>query len=507
MSRNIMEMEMTIIRKLGERPNAIRVLATGVAAASLLVWSGMATAAPVPESFSGLAKKVAPAVVNIASAHKSEHPRATIPELPFDLPPGSPLERFFRQFQDRMDQGERGDERTQPNLSIGLGSGFIIDPDGYVVTNNHVVDDASEVKVRLDDDSVYIAKIIGTDPQTDLALLKIDTNKPLPAVSFGDSSTAEVGDWVMAVGNPFGLGGTVTAGIISARGRNIESGPYDDFLQVDASINRGNSGGPLFDMDGNVIGVNTAIYSPTGGSVGIGFAIPSNIVENVITQIREHGKVERGWLGVHIQRMSPEIAQAVDLDTTRGAMVTQVMAGSPAEKAGLQQGDIILSFAGKPVDGPRQLAIIVSGEKVGREADVTIWREKREMELTVVTGQQPNQEQVATTSPDAMKNGSLHSSALKAELAALTPERRAEYRVPEDETGVLVLDVKDESIFEQGLRAGDVIKKVGDVPVNSPVEVDKLVKETTSRTENAAVLLLVSRQGNDLFLALKPGVA
>lgn len=505
LSRIMMEMTMTVIQKISERPNALRFLATGVAAASLLVWSGMAQAAPVPESFSGLARKVTPAVVNIASAHKPDSAQATNPALPFDLPPGSPFEKFFKQFQDRMGEGDGRGGNARPNLSVGLGSGFIIDPDGYVVTNNHVVDEASEVKVRLDDDTVFTARIIGTDPQTDLALLKIETEKPLPFVSFGDSARADVGDWVMAVGNPFGLGGTVTAGIVSARGRNIESGPYDDFLQVDASINKGNSGGPLFNMDGNVIGVNTAIYSPNGGSVGIGFAIPSNIVKTVIAQIRENGRVERGWLGVQIQQTTPEIAQAVGLDTARGAMVTQVVADSPAEKAGLKQGDVVLNFAGKPVDGPRKLALIVSGEAAGRETGVTIWRDNREVTLKVVPGLQPNQAQMA--SAPAAENGSHHSTALKAELAALTPQRRAEFRVSEDETGVLVLDVKDESIFEQGLRAGDVIKKVGDVAVSSPGDVDKLVRKTTTGSEKTAVLLLISRQGHDLFLALKPGVA
>ena len=262
-----------------ERPAGLRRLGAGIAAASfaasMVVWSGLASAAPAPESFADLAKKVSPAVVNIASTQEVEQSQGGMPGLPFDFPEGSPFEEFFKQFRHQFgDQGQRG---APPRQAMGLGSGFIIDPEGYVVTNNHVIDGASKVEVRLEDDSTYPAEIIGTDPQTDLALLKIDAGKPLPSLKLGDSDTAEVGDWVMAVGNPFGLGGTVTAGIVSARGRNIQAGPYDDFLQVDASINRGNSGGPLFDLEGDVIGVNTAIFSPNGGSVGIGFAIPSNI--------------------------------------------------------------------------------------------------------------------------------------------------------------------------------------------------------------------------------------
>ncbi len=486
------------------RPGALRAVGLGLAAGSLLVWSGLAHAATPPESFSGLAKKVTPAVVNIASAHEVTGSEDQTPDMPFNFPEGSPFEKFFKQFRDQSGKNEGG--KRQPHMATGLGSGFIIDPTGYVVTNNHVVDGGKDVTVRLDDDSVYPAKVVGTDRQTDLALLKIEAKRPLPTVQFGDSDKAEVGDWVMAVGNPFGLGGTVTAGIVSARGRNIDAGPYDDFLQIDASINQGNSGGPLFNMDGAVIGVNSAIYSPNGGSVGIGFAIPSNIVKSVIAQLKENGKVERGWLGVEIQKVTPEIAGAVGLKEAQGAMVTGVTPDSPAAQAGLKQGDVLLSFAGQKVGGPRELARAVAKEPAGSKTNLTVWRDRSEKTLPVITGHQPAQMEMAAAPPGVESDGSFHSTDLNADLASLTPERRAELGIGNDVNGVLVLDVKEGSVFEQGLRAGDVIKKVGQTSVASPQEVDTLVQKAKSSSEKS-VLMLVSRQGHDLFLGLKLGIA
>jgi serine protease Do len=483
------------------RPSVLRTFGLGMAAASMLVWSGVASAAQPPESFSGLAKKVSPAVVNIASTQELNQAEMQVPEFPFQFPEGSPFEKFFKQFQHQNQGGQ-----AQSPKAVGLGSGFVVDPAGYVVTNNHVVKGASDVTVRLDDNSVYPAKVVGTDPQTDLALLKIDAKRPLAALEFGDSDKAEVGDWVMAVGNPFGLGGTVTAGIISARGRNIDAGPYDDFLQIDAPINQGNSGGPLFNLDGQVIGVNTAIYSPSGGSVGIGFAIPSNMVKTVVAQLRETGKVERGWLGVMIQPVTNEIAGALGLDSSKGSIVARVTPDSPAAKGGVKQGDVILEFAGKPVADPRDLARQVAETQVGSRSDLVVWRDGAERTLTVTTGAQPAQEQMAAVQPEATPQGSLHSDALNADLAALTPERRAQYGIGQDVSGVLVLDVKAGSVFEQGLRSGDVIKRVGQTDVTAPGEVDSLVRKAQS-DDKKAVLLLVERQGHALFLGLKLGVA
>ncbi|SLN62600.1 DegQ family serine endoprotease [Oceanibacterium hippocampi] len=482
-----------------ERPaSGLRSLGIGIAAGTMLLWSGVASAAPAPDGFTALAKKVTPAVVNIASAHEVE--TGSTPEMPFQFPEGSPFEKFFRQFQDRMGPQGRGHEA--PRMAMGLGSGFIIDPSGYVVTNNHVIDGATEVKVRLDDDTSYPATIVGTDPLTDLALLKIDAGKPLPSVDFGDSDKAEVGSWVMAVGNPFGLGGTVTAGIVSARGRNIDAGPYDDFLQIDAAINKGNSGGPLFNMDGGVVGVNSAIYSPNGGSVGIGFAIPSNLVKTVVAQLKDGGQVERGWLGVQIQPVTPEIADAVGMEQPAGAMVTAVTEDSPAAKAGLKQGDVIVGYAGHRVSGPRELARVVAMQKVGSKTAVTIWRGDGEREIPVVTGRLTASADQPGQGAPVEPTGAYRSDALNAELASLTPERRKAYNIDEETTGVLVLDVEQGSAFEVGIREGDVIEEINQVAVSSPHEVDAIVEKAKTEKRNS-VLTLINRRGHNLFLGLK----
>ncbi|GAB4355144.1 MAG: DegQ family serine endoprotease [Kiloniellaceae bacterium] len=475
----------------------------GLAAASMMMWSGLAFAAPAPESFSELAKKVSPAVVNIASTQDIESAQGAMPGMPFNFPEGSPFEEFFKRFGEQFN--DNGRPAPSHRRATALGSGFIIDESGYVVTNNHVVDHASEVTIRLSDESVYPAKVVGTDPQTDLALLKIDADKPLPALTLGDSDTAEVGDWVMAVGNPFGLGGTVTAGIISARGRNIQAGPYDDFLQVDASINRGNSGGPLFNLDGEVIGVNTAIYSPNGGSVGIGFAIPSNMVKSVVAQLRENGTVERGWLGVQIQNVTPDLAEALGLDEAAGAIVAAVTPDSPAAAAGIKSGDVILSFAGKKIDDTRELARVVAQHPAESKADVRLWRSGEAQTVSVVTGRMPNSGQLADASGPT-PDGGYHSSALSAELAALTPELRARYGIGDDTQGVLVLDVKEGSVFLDSLRSGDVIRKVEGAEVTSPQQLERLVEQAKQQSKKA-VLMLISRNGQDLFMGLKLGVA
>jgi len=468
-----------------------RGLALGLAT-GLLLWGGLAQAAPVPESFSGLAKQVTPAVVNIASAHVVEAQQ----QMPFQAPPGSPFEDFFRQFQNP----------NQDETMTALGSGFIIDASGYIVTNNHVVENATEVTVRLGDDSVYPATVVGVDPQTDVALLKIEADRPLPMVPLGDSDKAEVGDWVMAVGNPFGLGGTVTAGIVSARGRDIDAGPYDDFLQIDASINHGNSGGPLFDMDGNVIGVNTAIYSPNGGSVGIGFAIPSNIVKSVVAELKEDGKVDRGYLGVMLQPVTPEIAAALGLEKAAGAIVADILPDGPAAKSELKKGDVILSFAGHDVADPRALARAVAAEKAGDEVAMSVWRNGERHELAVVPGEQPGREQASAEPQGSELDGSYHSAALDADLAGLTPQWREQLGLDSEVEGVVVVDVKAARPFEEGLRPGDVILQVGQSEVTKPAQVDSLIEAAKSEQQKA-VLLLVNRQGTDLYLGVQLGKA
>jgi serine protease Do len=477
-----------------------RAAAAAVAGVLTITLLAPVQAAEAPASFAPLAEKVTPAVVNISSRHEvaaSPAPR----DFPFNVPEGSPFEDFFRQFQ-----GPQGEGAPAPRQgATALGSGFIIDPSGYVVTNNHVVDDATGIDVTLTTGKTYPAKLIGTDKKTDLALLKIESDAPLPAVPFGDSDALKVGDWVMAVGNPFGLGGTVTAGILSARGRDLHSGPFDDFLQIDASINQGNSGGPTFSMAGEVIGINTAIASPNGGSVGIGFAVPSNLAKPVIAALREHGSVERGWLGVQIQQVTPEIAAAVGLDEPKGAIVSQVLPDSPAALAGLKQGDIILGFGGTAIDEMRDLPRVVAETEVGEKVDVGIWRDRQDQSIAVTIAKLEESDQVAANdaTPAPARPGAESVEPLGLDLAALTPELRQQLGIPETVDGVVVMDVAAEGpAAEQGLRPGDVIEQVGSEPVTTPAEVATLAKAARSENRNA-VLLLVNRRGDSMFVALK----
>ncbi len=444
-----------------------------------------------PESFANLVKAVQPAVVNIATTARAE--AAVIPE--FRFPEGSPFERYFRDF---FGHGFPGQPEMGPGPKArALGSGFIIDPDGYVVTNNHVIDRAEEITITVNGGDHYPAKIIGRDPKTDLAVLKIDADRPLPYVEFGDSDTAQVGDWVIAVGNPFGLGGSVSAGIISARGRDIQSGPFDDYLQIDAPINRGNSGGPLFDRDGKVIGINTAIFSPSGGNVGIGFAIPSTMAKTIVEQLKESGQVQRGFLGVQIQEVTEEIAQSLDLDEAKGALIASVEPNGPAEEAGLKTGDLILEFNGQKVDRLKDLPRLVAAAKAGEKAEVRVLRDGKERSVKVQVGRMPGDDMTAMKSPES-KNSD--QAKLGVTLAPLTAEYRQRLRLPDDAEGVVIVDVERGSpAAREGLRAGDVIKRVGNKKVATPEEVIEALKGQAKRK---AVLLLISRQGNDRFIAV-----
>jgi len=468
--------------------------------ALVLSFVGAAGAAEAPASFADLAAKVTPAVVNISSKHRLPQAGDDNGHTPFAVPEGSPLEEFFKHFN----------ERQRPNNGaeqVALGSGFIIDPSGYVVTNDHVVDDASEVSVTLTTGKSYTAKVIGTDKKTDLALVKIDSPTPLPAVAFGDSDAVRVGDWVMAVGNPFGLGGTVTSGIVSARGRDLNSGPFDDFLQLDASINQGNSGGPTFALNGDVIGINTAIFSPNGGSVGIGFAIPSNLAKPIIATLREKGSIERGWLGVQIQGVTPEIAAAVGLDKQQGAIVSDVMPDSPAAKAGLQRGDVILTFGGKPVDRLHDLPRLVAAAPVGSKAEVTLWRDHAQTSVTVQVAKLDDEKVAANDTGNGNDNAPAAPEAdtvdtLGLSLTSLTPDLRQQFGIPDTVDGVLVMSVDDGGpAAKRGLQPGDVIEQVGSAPVATPQEVAKAAKAAQAAKRNA-VLLLVNRQGDEIFVAV-----
>ena len=369
-----------------------------------------------------------------------------------------------------------------------------------MVTNNHVVEHADEIEVTLFDGSRHPAEVKGRDPKTDLALLEIDADESLPHVELGDSDHAKVGDWVVAVGNPFGLGGTVTAGIISARGRDIQSGPFDEFLQIDAPINRGNSGGPLFDSEGRVIGINTAIYSPSGGNVGIGFAIPSSMARDIIAELEANGSVARGWLGVQIQPVTEIVAESLGLKEQQGALVASVVPGSPADRAGVETGDVIVRMNGEDLDDFKDLPKLVAKAEAGSEATLEVRRQGKTRELEVEIGRMPGDEtEVALADGDAVPG----SARLGIHLAELTPEARQRYGISEESVGVLVAGVERGSpASKAGIRVGSVIQMVGQEPVRSPDEVVAKVKEAAGR-ERSAVLLLVEHRGEKRFVAVR----
>ncbi|PWC56501.1 DegQ family serine endoprotease [Azospirillum sp. TSO22-1] len=449
------------------------------------------------QSLAPLAERVSPAVVTISASHpaKGEGEGAAMRRLPF--PPGSPFEEFFRQFG-QPDQDQQDEDGPPARGATSLGSGFIIDGAGYVVTNNHVIDGGKDITVTLNDGSELPATLVGRDAKTDLALLKVKADKDLPHLAFGDSDGTRVGDWVVAIGNPFGLGGTVTAGVVSARGRNINAGPYDDFIQTDAAINRGNSGGPMFNMNGEVIGINTAIYSPSGGSVGIGFAIPSNIARHVVADLKAHGSVERGWLGVRIQPVTPDLAESLGLDKAHGALVAEVTPDSPAAKAGLRQGDVVTGFDGKPIDSARDLSRRVADTTAGSEATIDVLRKGKPTTLATRIEKQADEQRVAAADPG--QEPAAHPALQGLKLAALTPELRTQLGLERGTKGVVVLGVSKAGALP--VKPGDLIQAVGDEPVATPAELARKVAEA-GKEGRKAVLLLVNRQGTESFVALK----
>jgi serine protease Do len=534
-----------------KQPLRFATLAAGVALALATApvsasWAQADTPATSPiagalPSFSPLVKKVMPAVVNISANIKpgadvsddedqqddmdngggngggdddqdqgqpAPHagPQQGFPQSPFD----EMLRRFFEQQGRGGGQGQGQGQGQAPHAnehSVALGSGFIIDPTGYVVTNNHVVQNADKVTVIFQDGSEHAAKIIGRDTKTDLALLKIDAPKPLPFVNWGKSDNEQVGDWVLAVGNPFGLGGSVSPGFVSARGRDIHAGPYDDFLQIDASINRGNSGGPTFNLNGEVVGINTAIYSPNGGSVGIGFAIPSDLAKPVIDQLREHGKVDRGWLGVQIQQVTPQIAKSLGLPKDEGALVADVTAGGPAAQAGFQQGDVILSFNGHDISKVRDLPIVVAETPVGQVAKVHVWRKSGETDLSATVAQMPDNPQVAMNSQGGDNSGNpataQNSSAMGLHLAPLNSDWRQRLHIAKDVKGVVVTSVADNSpLADLGLQRGDVIESVNQKATTSPQDVASALTDAKNAKDNQNVLILLNRNGVNQYVAL-----
>jgi serine protease Do len=480
-------------------------------------------AKPAPDGFADLAAKLLPAVVNISSTQTlkagqdggddADTPsppgnrggggnRAT-PDIP-QFPPGSPFEQFFKDFLNRNRQGQ-GQQDALPRQQTSLGSGFIVDASGLVVTNHHVIDNADTITVTLQDGTNFKAEIVGQDAKTDLALLRIKSDKPLPAVKFGDSDKTRVGDWVVAIGNPFGLGGSVTAGILSARARDINSGPYDDFLQTDASINRGNSGGPMFNMDGDVIGINTAIYSPSGGSIGIGFAIPSDLAKPVLDQLRDYGHPRRGWLGVNIQNVNDEIAESLGLDKPKGALIASVHDGGPAQVAGIQPGDVVLMFDGKPINDMKELPRDVAETPIDKTVKVMVWRKRNEVDLDVKVGELKEDTQVASASPKQEKSQAAINTvkALGLSLANLTPELRERFGLADSVNGVVITDVDNGGpSADKGMKAGDVVVEVAQDDVKTTDQILSKVDEA-KKAGRKSVLLLVDRQGDLRFVAVK----
>jgi serine protease Do len=476
-------------------------LAIGVLAAPLSMPSP-AAARSAPESFADLAERLLPSVVNIQTTQTVQNrPERQGPDAP-QFPPGSPFEEFFREFFDRQQrQGQQG-QPQRPRRAQSLGSGFIIEytnGEGYVVTNNHVIDGADEVSVVLTDNTTLTAEVVGRDPRTDLALIRVKTDKRLAPVRFGNSDTARIGDWVVAIGNPFGLGGTVTAGIVSARGRDIRIGPYDDFIQTDAAINRGNSGGPLFNMAGEVVGINTAIFSPTGGSIGIGFSIPSNIATNVVAQLREFGRTRRGWLGVRIQQVTDEIAESVGLTGgARGALVAGVNEGGPADRARLQNGDIVLRFDGTEIREMRTLPRVVADTAIGKQVPVVVWRSGREQTLTATVGELPEETQQAAATPGPQDRGGrpVEVPGLGLRVSSITPELRERFTLSAEAKGVVVVEVAPNSpAAERGIRAGDVVVEVQQEAVATPAELQERIDRARQAGRRNVLMLIEGQQG------------
>jgi serine protease Do len=432
-----------------------------------------------PLSFSGLVKKAAPGVVNIVATKVIKAPIQE--QSPFE--PDDPFKDFFdRYFGNRMPREYR---------QGALGTGFIIDPEGFILTNNHVVEDTTELKVKLIDDREFTAEIVGRDPKTDVALIRIKADGPLTSLPLGNSDTLEVGDWVIAIGNPFGLGNTVTSGIVSAKYRQIGAGAYDNFIQTDASINPGNSGGPLLNMQGEVIGINSAIFSQTGGSVGIGFAIPISMVQELLPQLRQ-GKVRRSYLGVMIQDITPELKDTLNLGTDSGALVSDVASGGPAAKAGVQRGDVIVGFDGKPVRSSHDLPLIVAAAPIGKKATIEIMRAGKKRTLTAVTEEMSEEKQPSENQDEGVKLGLA--------LQALTPDIAKSYGLSRSQ-GLVITQVEQGSpAAEAGLQPGDILVEVDQQPV---LDVAAFKTILARHPKEGTLLLLVDRGGNTLFVTIK----
>lgn len=453
-----------------------------------------------PESVADLAEGLLSAVVNISTSQQVSGGEGGI-ELP-ELPEGSPFKDFFEEFFD-----QQGRQNGQPRRVQSLGSGFVIDAEGLIVTNNHVIADADEIAVNFTDGTKLVAEVVGRDAKTDIAVLRVNPDEPLNAVSFGDSDALRVGDWVMAIGNPFGLGGTVTVGIVSARNRNINSGPYDDFLQTDAAINRGNSGGPLFNNKGEVVGINTAIFSPSGGSVGIGFSVPSKLAGKVVQQLIDFGETRRGWLGVRIQEVNSEIAESLGLDKAVGALVAGVNPDGPAANSGLDAGDVIIKFDGQDIETMRDLPKIVANTGPDKVVDVVVLRDGKEIVFQVKIGRLETSVADATDNeePDSVEPEKQESIlALGMELSVMTDELRQQYNIKDDLEGVVVTNVdRNSSAADKGIVPGTVIVEVSQTDVKTPDDVLRRIDKLKKDGRPSALLLLATGTGELRFIAVR----
>src|SRR5450755_3740373 len=485
------------------------------------IWLGTASvliSAPVsaqaeargPDGIADVAEKVIDAVVNISTSQTVEAKgggaggdRGAMPQLP----PGSPFEEFFDDFfKNRRGPGgnSKGGE-LQPRKTNSLGSGFIVDTSGIVVTNNHVIADADEINVIMNDGTKIKAELVGVDKKTDLAVLKFKPAKPLIAVKFGDSDKLRLGEWVIAIGNPFSLGGTVTAGIVSARNRDINSGPYDSYIQTDAAINRGNSGGPLFNLDGEVIGVNTLIISPSGGSIGIGFAVPSKTVAGVVSQLQQFGELRRGWLGVRIQTVTDEIAESLNIKPARGALIAGVEEKGPAKPAGIEPGDVVIKFDDKDIKEPKDLSRVVADTAVGKEVDVVIIRKGAEETKKVTLGRLDDGDKAVQASAKAQPEPEkpVTQKALGLDLATLSKDLRTRYKIKDSVKGVIITSVDGSSdAAEKRLSAGEVIVEVAQEAVANAADVKKRVDQLKKDGKKSVLLLVSNADGELRFVAL-----
>jgi serine protease Do len=474
---------------------------TFAAAAMVLPALSTSSLARGPDNIADIAEKVIDAVVNISTSQKVETRNTPMPQLPND----PQLDELFRDFFNRRGQGDQQNRERGPRRVNSLGSGFIIDPSGIVVTNNHVISEADEITVILNDGARLKAELIGKDQKTDIALLRVKPDKPLKSVKFGDSEKLRLGEWVIAIGNPFSLGGSVTAGIVSARNRDINSGPYDNYIQTDAAINRGNSGGPLFNLEGEVIGINTAIISPSGGSIGIGFAVPSKTATPVIDQLRQFGETRRGWLGVRIQQVTDEIAESLKISPPRGALVAGVDDKGPAKPAGIEPGDVIVKFDGKDIKEMRDLPRAVADTPVGKQTPVVIIRKGKEETKSVTLGRLEDGEKLAAADPksDSAPDKTVVKKTLGLELANMSDDLRKRYKIKDTVKGVIITGIDQNSpAADKRLSPGDVIVEIAQEAVANADDLQAKIDKLKKDGRKSALLLVAGADGELRFVAL-----